>query len=98
MLLAASGRDRTREVITSAPVTRGLVGRYVAGGTTADAVDVSRGLLASGLLVSLDHLGEDTTEPEQAAAATAEYTGRLGQLAAARLAPGGRAPGWGTRS
>lgn len=91
MLLAASGSDRTRQLITSAPVTRGLVARYVAGETTADAVEVSRGLLASGLLVSLDHLGEDTTEPEQAAAATAEYTGLLGQLAAAGLARGGRA-------
>jgi len=91
MLLAASGSDRTRQLITSAPVTRGLVARYVAGETTADAVEVSRGLLGSGLLVTLDHLGEDTTEPEQAAAATAEYTGLLGQLAAAGLAEGGRA-------
>jgi proline dehydrogenase len=91
MLLAASGSERTRQLITSAPVTRGLVARYVAGETTADAVEVSRGLLASGLLVSLDHLGEDTTAPEQAVAATAEYTGLLGRLAAAGLARGGRA-------
>jgi proline dehydrogenase len=91
MLLAASGSDRTRQLITSAPVTRGLVARYVAGDTTVDAVEVTRGLLASGLLVTLDHLGEDTLDPEQAAAATAEYTGLLGQLAAAGLAQGGRA-------
>jgi proline dehydrogenase len=91
MLLAASGSDRTRQLITSAPVTRGLVARYVAGETAADAVEVTRGLLASGLLVSMDHLGEDTTDPEQAAAVTAEYTGLLGQLAAAGLAQGGRA-------
>jgi proline dehydrogenase len=91
MLLAASGSDRTRQLITSAPVTRGLVARYVAGETTADAVEVTRDLLASGLLVSLDHLGEDTGDPDQAAAVTAEYTGLLGQLAAAGLAQGGRA-------
>ena len=91
MLLAASGSDRTRQLITSAPVTRGLVTRYVAGEDAAAAVEVTRGLLASGLLVSLDHLGEDTAEPEQAAAVTAEYTGLLGQLAAAGLAHGGRA-------
>lgn len=91
MLLAASGSDRTRQLITSAPVTRGLVARYVAGEDAAAAVEVTRGLLASGLLVSLDHLGEDTAEPEQAAAVTAEYTGLLGQLAAAGLARGGRA-------
>lgn len=91
MLLAASGSDRTRQLITSAPVTRGLVARYVAGESAADAVVVTRGLLASGLLVSLDHLGEDTAQPEQAAAVTAEYTGLLSRLAAAGLSRGGRA-------
>ncbi len=91
MLLAASGSDRTRQLITSAPVTRGLVARYVAGGTAADAVEVTRDLQASGLLVTLDHLGEDTRDPDQAAAVTAEYTGLLGRLAAAGLAQSGRA-------
>jgi proline dehydrogenase len=91
MLLAASGSDRTRQLITSAPVTRGVVARYVAGESQEQAIAVTRGLLASGLLVTLDHLGEDTLDPEQAAAATAEYTGLLGQLAAAGLAQGGRA-------
>jgi proline dehydrogenase len=91
MLLAASGSDLTRQLVTSAPVTRGLVTRYVAGETIADAVAVTRDLLASGLLVSLDHLGEDTEDPEQAAAVTAEYAGLLGQLAAAGLSRGGRA-------
>jgi proline dehydrogenase len=91
MLLAASGSDRTRQLITSAPVARGVVARYVAGETQEQAIAVTRDLLASGLLVTLDHLGEDTVDPEQAAAATAEYTGLLGQLAAAGLAQGGRA-------
>ena len=90
-LLAASGSDRVRRLITSAPLTRGVVARYVAGDATADAVRASRELLQRGLLVSLDYLGEDTTDPEQAAAVTAEYAGLLGQLAEAGLAGGGRA-------
>ena len=90
-LLAASGSDRVRHLITSAPLTRGVVARYVAGDATADAVRASRELLQRGLLVSLDYLGEDTTDPEQAAAVTAEYAGLLGQLAEAGLAGGGRA-------
>jgi proline dehydrogenase len=90
-LLAASGSDRARRLITSAPLTRDVVARYVAGDTTADAVRVSRELLAGGLLVTLDYLGEDTTDPEQAAAVTAEYSAVLAQLAAAGLAAGGRA-------
>ena len=90
-LLAASGSDRARHLITSAPLTRDVVARYVAGDTTADAVRVSRELLARGLLVSLAYLGEDTTDPEQAAAVTAEYSALLAQLAAAGLAQEGRA-------
>jgi len=91
MLLAASSSDRARRLITSAPYTRGVVSRYVAGDSAAQAVDVTRELLASGLLVTLDHLGEDTMAPDQAAAVTAGYSGLLGQLAAAGLAQGGRA-------
>ena len=91
-LLAASGSDRVRRLITSAPLTRGVVARYVAGDGTADAVRASRELLHRGLLVSLDYLGEDTVDPEQAAAVTAEYIALLSQLAAAgagRRRPGG---------
>ena len=91
MLLAASSSDRARRLITSAPYTRGVVSRYVAGDSAAQAVDVTRELLASGLLVTLDHLGEDTMAPDQAAAVTAGYCGLLDQLAAAGLAQGGRA-------
>ena len=90
-LLAASGSDRARRLITSAPLTRGVVARYVAGDAAADAVRASRELLQRGLLVTLDYLGEDTTDPEQAAAVTAEYATLLSQLAAAGLAAGGRA-------
>ena len=91
MLLAASGSDRARQLVSSAPLARGVVARYVAGESAADAVAASRDLIDAGLLVTVDYLGEDTTDPEQAAAVTAEYCGLLRQLAAARLSGGGRA-------
>ncbi|HWG64495.1 MAG TPA: proline dehydrogenase family protein [Streptosporangiaceae bacterium] len=91
ILLAASGSDRTRQLITSSSFSRGIVARYVAGETAEEAVAVTRQLAASGLLVTLDHLGEETADPDQAAAVAAEYTGLLGQLSAAGLATGGRA-------
>jgi proline dehydrogenase len=80
-----------RHLITSAPLTRDVVARYVAGDSAAEAVQVTRELLQRGLLASLDYLGEDTTDPEQAAAVTAEYTALLAQLAAGGLTGAGRA-------
>ena len=91
MLLAASGSDRARRLITSAPYTRGIVARYVAGDNAVEAVQVAQRLLDSGLLVTLDYLGEDTADPEQAAAVADEYTRLIVRLAAAGLAAGGRA-------
>ena len=90
-LLAASASDRIRQLITTAPLTRDVVARFVAGDTADDALAVTRRLLDDGLLVTLDYLGEDTVDPQQAAAVTAEYIGLLGRLGAAGMSGGGRA-------
>lgn len=73
--------------MATAPVTRDLVRRFVAGTTMDDAVRVTRDQTADGLAVSLDHLGEDTSGPEQAVAARDEYVRLLDALAAADLTP-----------
>jgi proline dehydrogenase len=91
MLLAASASPRLRQFITTTPATRGIVDSYVAGDTAPDAVRVTRALRAAGLLVSLDYLGEDTTEPAQATAATDEYVRLIGLLGADGLSYGGTA-------
>ncbi len=91
ILLAASRSARTRQLVTSARYTRDVVARYVAGHSAAEAAEVTRRLLDDGLLVTLDHLGEDTLHAGQAAAVTREYTGLVTRLAAAGLAWGGRA-------
>ena len=85
VLLAASGSSRLRRLIMSAPQTRAIVDSYVAGETADDAVRVTRTLRASGLLVTLDYLGEDTTDETQAAAVTSEYVELLGKLSAEGL-------------
>jgi proline dehydrogenase len=90
-LLAASVSPRLRQLITTAPQTRAIVDSYVAGETAEDAVRVTRALRASGLLVTLDYLGEDTTDAGQAAAVTDEYVQLLGKLAAEGLTQGGAA-------
>ena len=91
MLLAASASDRLRRLVTSAPLARDVVARYVAGERATDAVAVAQRLCAEGLLVSIDHLGEDTTDAGQAAAVAEEYQGLLARLVAAGLTGGGRA-------
>jgi len=91
ILLAASDSARMRRLVTTAPVARGVVARYVAGDEAADAVTVAGRLRAAGLLISLDHLGEDTRDARQAEAATGEYTALLARLATAGLTAGGAA-------
>jgi len=90
-LLAASASTRLRELITSAPIARDVVSRFVAGAGLDDALRVTERLISGGLLVSLDYLGEDTADPQQAAAVAEEYVRLLGRLGDAGLAAGGRA-------
>ena len=91
MLLAASASHRVRQVITTAPYTRDVVTRFVAGDSADDALRVTRRLLADGLLVTLDYLGEHTADRDQAAAVADEYIRLLARLGSAGLASGGRA-------
>ena len=87
-ILAASRSPRLREVISTAPLSRDVVGRFVAGETTEDAVRATRELVGAGLLVSLDHLGEDTTEVGHAEAVTKAYLTLLQRLEDAGLTHG----------
>ncbi|MGN6608237.1 MAG: proline dehydrogenase family protein [Jatrophihabitans sp.] len=79
-ILAASRSARLQAMISRAPVTRGVVQRFVAGDDTAAAVAATRTLTVEGLTVSLDHLGEDPTDRAQAEHATAAYLELLSAL------------------
>jgi proline dehydrogenase len=87
-ILAASRSPRLREAIGTMPVSREVVARFVAGETTDDAVAATRALAAKGLLASLDHLGEDTTERGHADAVTKAYLTLLQRLDDAGLTGG----------
>ena len=91
IMLAVSASDRIRRVVITAPYARDMVTRFVAGEGQDDALRVTGQLLGRGLLVSLDHLGEHTTDPGQAAAVADEYITLLGRLAAAGHARAGAA-------
>jgi proline dehydrogenase len=73
VLLAASRSDRMRRVVAGAPVTRQVVNRFIAGDELHRAMDTVRDLTASGLEVTLDHLGEDVTDRATAHATRDAY-------------------------
>jgi len=82
-LLKAAQSQRVRRLVTSAPGSRSLVGRFVVGETLEEAVQATCGLVGEGFAVTLDHLGEDTLDEAQAAATRDTYVAlldRLGEL------------------
>jgi proline dehydrogenase len=79
-LLRVSRSQKIKNLVTTAPVTAGVVDRFIAGDTSDDAVAVARRLDSAGLLVSIDYLGEDTTDPSQADAVVVAYLDLLTRL------------------
>jgi proline dehydrogenase len=80
VILAAAANDRVKRWVSTLPVSRNVVGRYVAGESVDDAVAVVRSLAADGLRSSLDRLGEYCVEPAQAATTTSAYVEVLQRL------------------
>ncbi|SFR29439.1 L-proline dehydrogenase [Lentzea waywayandensis] len=81
--MAASRNETVRHLVANAPISRDVVKRFVAGESTAEAVEVVRGL---GLPVTLDYLGEDTRDEAQAERTVQAYLELLDALHAAGLA------------
>ncbi|WP_433477508.1 proline dehydrogenase family protein [Spirillospora sp. CA-142024] len=88
LLLAAARSGRMRDLVTSMPLTRGVVDRFVAGDDLDAALGVVRELAAAGLDVTLDHLGEHTREPAQAVATRDAYLRLFAALDEQGLAQG----------
>jgi proline dehydrogenase len=65
-ILAASRSGGLRRTAERLPVTRSVVHRFVPGESIADALDSVAQLRDSRRLVSIDYLGEDTTQVEDA--------------------------------
>ena len=86
LILAAAGNDVIRRVVATAPVSRDVVRRFVAGESTAEAIAVTRRLVDAGLAVTLDYLGEDTTDAELAERTVHAYEELLDALDADGLA------------
>jgi len=85
-VLALSNRPLVRRLVTGSSATRGLVERFVAGDTLDEALTATAALVADGRLVTLDHLGEHTTDAAQATANRDAYVTLLDRLAELALA------------
>ncbi|MFI8974343.1 proline dehydrogenase family protein [Nocardia asteroides] len=94
-MLAAARSPRLERTITRMPVSRAVVARFVAGTETGDAVRATETLLRSDRFVSIDYLGEDTTDLTSAQATVAQYRtliDALGRLPQADVAAGAVRP------
>ncbi|MFJ9405632.1 proline dehydrogenase family protein [Streptomyces sp. NPDC101393] len=89
VLLAAARSDSIRRLVAAAPVTRPVVDRFVAGERLDESMTAVRSLAARGMEVTLDHLGEDITDPAEALRNRDAYL---------QLAEGLRAQGFGERA
>lgn len=85
VLLAASRSGGVRKAMETAPFSRGVVHRFVAGRTAEEALTVVRRLTGGGLLVTVDHLGEDTTDARRAETVVESYLALLDLISTAGL-------------
>lgn len=79
-LLAAARSQRLERMASRATLARKVVDRFVAGETEQQAFAASRDILSSGRFITIDHLGEDTTDTSQATATVSAYLSLLSTL------------------
>ncbi|MFE3280304.1 proline dehydrogenase family protein [Nocardia sp. NPDC059239] len=79
-LLQAARSPRIQRLITRVPATKNVVKRFVAGETEDDAVAAAKTVLHTGRSITIDYLGEDTTNLEQANRTVTQYLSLLSSL------------------
>jgi proline dehydrogenase len=79
LLLARSGH--IKKLVSTMPVSAGIVRSYVPGEDTDDAVEATAHLVDDKLRVTIDYLGEDTLDADQAGATVQAYLDLLKALA-----------------
>jgi proline dehydrogenase len=78
--MAASRREGLRRAAEGLPVTRRVVHRFVPGETIGSALNSVAGLRESSRLVSIDYLGEDVCDADDADAAVRTYLDLIEKL------------------
>jgi proline dehydrogenase len=91
VILAAARSKVVRRVVENAPVSKQVVHRFVPGASVEDAVGATTELIRSGRAVTLDFLGEDTTDTAMAQHTVDAYVTLLQRLSDAGLTAGAKA-------
>ncbi len=84
-LLLLSRSQAVQRLVSTMPVTAGIVRSYVPGEDVEDVVDAVARLAADGLTATIDYLGEDTTDVDRAEATVVAYKDLLSRLSARGL-------------
>lgn len=83
LLVSASRSKQLEKIVSTSPLSRGVVNRFVAGYGTADVVKKVTELHSMGIYTTIDRLGEDTLDRNQADQTVAAYVELLRGLHAA---------------
>ncbi len=81
LFLYLSASAGARKVLMALPFARRVSRRFVAGETLDDGIQVVRDMNRKGILVSLDHLGENVHTEADATRATQDYLDMLNRIA-----------------
>lgn len=84
-ILAAARNETLRDLAVSTPISRAVVKRFVAGDEEADVIDAARELQQHSLYLTVDRLGEDVFDIEQAHETVEDYLELLTLVDAAGL-------------
>lgn len=85
ILLALAKQDRLARFAIENPVARRMVLRFVAGEKLEDAVSAVAALNQKGIMASLDHLGENTSDRASARSAALSYQDAIDEINARGL-------------
>src|SRR5260370_29469671 len=80
LLIYLSKAAWAQNIVTGGKFAWGTASRFVAGTSIEDAVLAIRELNSKGINVTLDHLGEHTSRPEEASEATSKILYTLDEI------------------
>ena len=89
LVLKTAAIGPVEKTVRGSKLFRPLVRRFIAGDTLDEALAASEALLAKGLMVTLDYLGENTRSEAEALAAKTTYLNMLDRIGDSREVGGG---------